>query len=238
VTCRLRIALPSTSWLHVFTTRNPEFRIEVFDRFPVTARQTLAEVRFHGPRESGWESELERLPDVEQVEVLEEQHLSTLCQVAHATPPWLELARKLRIMWRQPIWVERGVARWTVVASEERVRELLTAISPTVDAVRVESVVRGANRRATARLTPRQDELVRRAVSEGYFDVPRKISLTVLAERLSVSKSTLSERLAIVERKLIAEEASSGAFSEMTAPEGFPAFERDPSELADSADLP
>jgi predicted DNA binding protein len=204
VTCRLRISLAPSSWLHRFTTRNPEFRLELFDRVPIAPRRSLAEVRFHGPRDPGWEAEFQQMPGIEQIEVLEQDELSALCQIIHVTPPWLATARRLRVIWRHPIWVMEGVARWEVVGTEDRVRELLSTIAPTVENVRVDAIVRGAGERPTETLTPRQSELLRRAVNEGYFDVPRRISLTELAGRLSVCKSTLSERLAIVERKLIA----------------------------------
>ncbi|HTT25710.1 MAG TPA: helix-turn-helix domain-containing protein, partial [Thermoplasmata archaeon] len=52
-------------------------------------------------------------------------------------------------------------------------------------------------------LTPSQRTLLLQAVAAGYFDVPRRTSLTRLASRLAKSKSTVSEMLAIVEHKLV-----------------------------------
>jgi hypothetical protein len=213
ITCRLRLELSPGSWLHTFSTRHPDFQVELFDRFPLASRRTLAEVRFHGAREDGWRAELERLPGVEQIELLEEDELSWLCQVSHVTPLWLTAARRLRILWRHPIWIVNGVARWEIVAAEERVRDLLAEMAPLVTTVRVEALARGASRRPTELLTVRQNEILRRAVNEGYFEVPRRISLTELAQRLSVSKSTLSVRLAVVERKLIAGAAGTWGLS-------------------------
>jgi predicted DNA binding protein len=207
VTCRVTLDLPEGCWLHEFSTRYDELRLEVVDRFPLTPRRSLAEVRFHGPRPAGWEEELANVTGVDHVEVLEEQELSALCQVIHLTPSWLASARRLRVLWRHPVWVAQGAARWELIASEDRLRELIAEISPTLPGVRIDALLRGAGSRLPEQLTPRQSELLRRAVCEGYFDVPRRISLTELAERLNLSKSTLSERLAVVERKLITREA-------------------------------
>lgn len=44
-------------------------------------------------------------------------------------------------------------------------------------------------------LTPKQQQLLYVAYSEGYFDVPRRISQNELADRLGVSKSAISQRL-------------------------------------------
>ncbi len=54
-------------------------------------------------------------------------------------------------------------------------------------------------------LTTRQKEILDRAFILGYFNYPRKISLTDLAKELKISKSTLSENLRIAENKIISE---------------------------------
>jgi predicted DNA binding protein len=38
---------------------------------------------------------------------------------------------------------------------------------------------------------------------EGYFDVPRRISLTRLATKVGVATSTLSVTLALIEKKIL-----------------------------------
>jgi hypothetical protein len=52
-------------------------------------------------------------------------------------------------------------------------------------------------------LTNRQRELILAAFDAGYFEFPRKISLSELAEKLSVRPSTLSEILRRAEEKMI-----------------------------------
>ncbi len=54
-------------------------------------------------------------------------------------------------------------------------------------------------------LTPKQLEVFRFAREVGYWDTPRRITLTDMAFLLDMSKSALSEALATVERKIIQE---------------------------------
>ncbi len=56
-------------------------------------------------------------------------------------------------------------------------------------------------------LTPKQRMIFLRAVQEGYYDYPRRITLSELAEKLGVSKSYLSETLMKVESKILKEVA-------------------------------
>jgi hypothetical protein len=52
-------------------------------------------------------------------------------------------------------------------------------------------------------LTDRQQEIFQSAKQTGYFEVPRRVSLTELAAQLAVSKGYLSRALAIVEREMV-----------------------------------
>ena len=52
-------------------------------------------------------------------------------------------------------------------------------------------------------LTPRQEEILWKAYSFGYFKYPREITLTDLAKLLKISKATLSQTLRIIETKAI-----------------------------------
>ena len=52
-------------------------------------------------------------------------------------------------------------------------------------------------------ITPRQEEALAAAIAMGYYEYPRKLNLTKLAEKLSIAPTTLSEILRRAERKLI-----------------------------------
>ena len=52
-------------------------------------------------------------------------------------------------------------------------------------------------------LTKRQEELIRYAFDNGYYEVPKKITLDDLADKFDISKSTASVILRDAERKLI-----------------------------------
>ncbi|MFC6732483.1 MULTISPECIES: helix-turn-helix domain-containing protein [unclassified Haladaptatus] len=57
----------------------------------------------------------------------------------------------------------------------------------------------------TGSLSPRQEEVVRTALEQGYFDWPRKIDAETLATQLDITHTTLLEHLRKAEKKLLAE---------------------------------
>ena len=54
-------------------------------------------------------------------------------------------------------------------------------------------------------LTSRQEDILRYAMEEGYFDDPKRITLVELAKEFDVSNSTISEMLRKSQRKLMGE---------------------------------
>jgi len=205
MTCRMKVTLPPTTWLYSLTVAHPDLRLEVMDRLLLTDRLMLTEARLNGPGFLDLAREVERFPTVEQVEIVEEDESGGLVRVTHRSPHFMRLFRELRVLRRFPFWVGNGVATWVVVGSGPKLRELLRGLSQAVPQVRVEAIQRSDTGSKRSLLTPREGELFRRAMSEGYFDVPRRVSLTELARRANLAKSTLSRTLAVVEQKLLSE---------------------------------
>lgn len=56
---------------------------------------------------------------------------------------------------------------------------------------------------ASSLLTPRQYEAVETALDHGYYDTPRRASLTDVAESMGIDKSTLSDLLHRAEERLV-----------------------------------
>lgn len=59
------------------------------------------------------------------------------------------------------------------------------------------------SRQLTDELTDRQEEVIRTAYEMGYYDVPRTVSTTEVADRLDLDDSTVSEHLQRAERNLL-----------------------------------
>ena len=93
-------------------------------------------------------------------------------------------------------------ASWRFIARKTSdFRQVLTRLSKEGIETRIEDVA-PLERKAT--LTGRHKEIMATAVAQGYFEIPRKISLTGLSELVGVKPSTLSEILRSAERRIMA----------------------------------
>lgn len=101
-----------------------------------------------------------------------------------------------------PLNSETQPSEWRFIARKTSdFRQVLARLSKEGIENRIEDVA-PLERKAT--LTGRQKEIMATAVAQGYFEFPRKISLTGLSELVGVKPSTLSEILRSAERRIMA----------------------------------
>jgi hypothetical protein len=101
----------------------------------------------------------------------------------------------------------------THVPDREVLRDLVDALKAVSNRVRLLRIVEETGDDEDGRsvafdltvLTDTQRETLELAVTHGYYDDPRDISMDELAAMLDVSKSALSRRLSTAEAKLVSE---------------------------------
>ena len=178
-------------------------RFEVMDRLEISPSRVLFDLQV--PSRSGleWGVELRSLPEVESVELIDANAQREVYRVVFTGRTFVPLVKRLKVLRRFPFPVQAGSATWVVVGAEARVRGLISDLRRSHISFQVDSVRRGLSTDARVLLTPRQRDVLYAAVAEGYFEVPRRISLTELSVRLGVATSTLSVALAVIEKKIV-----------------------------------
>ncbi|MGI0132485.1 MAG: helix-turn-helix domain-containing protein [Thermoplasmata archaeon] len=199
----MHIDLPEGTWLRTFSRRHPEARIEVIHRFEASRELIVDDVRL-GPRENpAYAQEIVAAPEVRQVENLRDAGEPGVYRVVYRAPRFVHTAREFGVPPRYPFVVRNGISTWTLICHQSSVPPFVKELRARVPGVELEALPASRDGPASRELTRRQREIFDRAMDEGYFDVPRRTSLTALAQRIGVSKSTLSESLAITEFKLL-----------------------------------
>lgn len=207
---RLRVRLPDSAWVAAYSREHPELDVEVLSRLDLDPERSITEVRLHVPEPGPWAAEVRALPEVEHVEELESGTSMVHLRVVHRTSEFVPIFRELQLLRRFPFSIRSGEASWVIVAPPSKVRQLLDRLRERTPEARLESVRHADPLAPPGGLTPRQADLLRRALAAGYFEVPRRITLTDLAKNLGMAASSLSEALAIVEKKLLEHWPASG----------------------------
>lgn len=101
-----------------------------------------------------------------------------------------------------PLNRESKDARWKIlVRDSDTLKTLLTRLERLKVSVRIADV---STVNQDDELTPRQREVLVKAISLGFYEFPRKIDLTSLSRTMNIKPSTLSEILRNAESKILA----------------------------------
>ena len=199
----LRVRVRKSIGLGAFTAAHPEISVEVLNRTDASKDLSISDYWISGRPPGLWARELSEFPDVIKVDSLAEIGEGCLYRVTYRNPPVIYLYRELGLPIQFPLRVQGGYITWEVVARRAESEAVLEFVRKTDPNFQVTSIRRHPLRSHLPMLTEAQHQLLTHAMAEGYFAVPRGITLTQLASKLNRSKSAVSEAMALIEKKLL-----------------------------------
>jgi len=150
---------------------------------------------------------LSAIPSLTDVEIRRSTDETTLFEISTPTPPPHGAMADSGIVPSFPLRLENGWFVGELTTSQEQ----LSAFRDELDAGGIEYdlvQISGMDEAGDA-LTARQQEVVELAVEHGYYDSPRRCTLSDLADRLDVNKSVVSRILQRAEGHIITAYCSS-----------------------------
>jgi len=186
-----------------FTRAHTSLRLEILNRSEIDDRVGVSDYWISGGPPGAWARELQAYPDIQKVDALAEVGGGSLYRITDRSPPIVHLYRRLGLPLQFPMRMQAGFIRWEIVARQDEFRVLFDYAKRIDPDVKVLSIRHRPLRSHLPILTSTQQALLSRALAEGYFAVPRGITLTELAKRVNRSKSSVSESIATIEKKLL-----------------------------------
>jgi len=135
------------------------------------------------------------------LDVLAHREDTALVQFETSEPLLLTPVQGSGVPLTLPFDITDGEATWEITAPRERLSELGRQLDEFGIPFQVERIQQHVE--SDQLLTENQREIVTEAVEAGYYDTPRDCSLTELADRLGIAKSTCSETLHRAEEQII-----------------------------------
>ncbi|MFC7134301.1 MULTISPECIES: helix-turn-helix domain-containing protein [Salinibaculum] len=197
---KLRLTIPEEVWLGRLTRDHPEETVRILAALSdADAGVGLAELTGEDP--DGLLQEMRDVAEVTSLEVLKRADGEALVQFETTMPLLLLPARDSGVPLEMPFEIRDGTAVLEVTAPTDRLSELGSQLEAFGISYSVDYVQERLGDEQL--LTERQRRLVLAAVEQGYYDTPRRVTLTGLAETLDIAKSTASETLHRAEGKII-----------------------------------
>jgi len=186
---RIDVRLPDGHWAGDVTRSNPSAVLRIEQHMPLGRGRGTARCWSDQPLHSTVHAH----EGIDDLTPLDEGHFNV--NISAGGGGFLRPLVDLGVVPRTPFEVRDGWVEWTVEGSTEQMRELMARFRSDETPYRLLSTRSTGSRL----LTPRQREVFEVASREGYWDVPRRITLTELATLLGVAKSTLSNQLHRIE---------------------------------------
>lgn len=196
----LTITLPERVWIQQVSTAHPQTTFRVLAAVPGD-ETGFALVRIEGPDVEGVLEEMMAHTQLTELTVAEHHDGEATVHFETTAPLLLFSSRDSGIPIELPVEIVDGEATVDVTGSRDRLAELAEQFERFGLEYRIERVRERLH--ASQLLSDRQLEVVEAAVQAGYYDTPRRCSLTDLADDLGVAKSTCSETLHRAEEAII-----------------------------------
>ncbi len=190
---RIEVRLPEGHWSGDVSRSRPEAVLRIEETMPLGKGRGTARLS----TSSNLIDELDSHPGLDEVRDLGGNRFEV--DIAPGGGGFIKPLREVGVIPQSPFEVRDGWVDWTIECSAEKSRELVQLLREGDIPYRVVSTKSSGTRM----LTPRQRIIFDTAINEGYWDAPRRITLSALAEILDISKSTLSVHLHKIEGTII-----------------------------------
>lgn len=198
----LDVAIPPTVWMHEVSTSLPSVTFRVVSVFlhegrgigvvEVVGEDPLAALREMGDYEA-----------VTRLELLWSDEREALVQFETTDPLLLQVAHRAGVPLQTPFEIVDGRASWELTTTRDRLGRLRDQFDSLGVEYGLESVGPLEPTTPSDVLTDRQREVLLAARDLGYYDVPRRATLTAVADSLGIAKATASDTLHRAESHLV-----------------------------------
>lgn len=207
---KLSVTLPTEIWISEVSRTFPdyffEFKSVMMTNIEEMATNNLFSIKGLYPEKCL--QIMKSFSDINLITILEEKPQNMMLMVQSKNHFILHAMQKYHIVPQFPITIQNGVATIQMIGCRSHIDEFIDELQQ--KHMRVEMHQMGAyeHKSSLNELTPRQLEIYQKAKKAGYYETPRKITLTELAKQENLSKSTLSILLQKVHKKLLGNSSS------------------------------
>lgn len=195
----LAVENPAHAWCRAV---GPDVGVRVLSHFPSGPGRAIEDVELVGAMWKERVAAIRRLPSVRSVATLESASHGARLRMEVGDSRLQHAVAQSGALPRFPFEVRDGLDQWLLVSGRREAERFVNDLR--AQGVRA-TILSSREYHPHEALTERQREFMRAAIEQGYYDVPRRVTLTQLAEELQVSKSSLSETLARGERRVVAD---------------------------------
>jgi len=204
---RIKIKMPETLWISEIFNKFQDLKIEILNFLPYDFENSIGNsiIEISHFKMDEIIDFIKNHPSVLDFSILEKEKYRIRLNVKTKDPYLLYAVIKCGVLIDFPVRVREGNVYWKLISSRKNIDELLEVFEEKnikFDLLRIGNSPYDLEK-DTFKLTYEESKILEMAIELGFFEIPRKISLEDLANRLGRSKSSLSVILRRIIRKKI-----------------------------------
>jgi len=207
---RIKIKFPEKLWISDIFKKYPDVKLDILNFLPYDLEKSIgnAIIEIMHYKIKQIIEEIKIHPSVFEFSLLEQEENRVKFNVKTKDPYLLYGVIKCGVLINFPVIVKDGFAIWKLISTRKRIDDLLTLFEE--KGINFSLLLIGNSPYSfdddKNKLNLEESEILDTAINLGFFEVPRKISLEALANRLGKSKSGLSVLLRkIIKKKVMFE---------------------------------
>ena len=207
---RVKIKFPEQLWISEIFRNYPDVKMEISHFLPYDLEKSIGNsvIEVLHYKIDPIVEEIMGHPSVFEFNIIEKEEKRVKFNIKTKDPYLLYAIIKCGVLVDFPVRVEDGYAYWRLISSRARIDQLLTLFEEkniNFDLLRI-GLSPYTIEDDESKLTYDESNILNKAITLGFFEIPRKISLEELANEIGKSKSALSVMLRkIIKKKVLFE---------------------------------
>ena len=196
---KLRISIPIIKWLAQITKNYPNLSFKILSNYLLDRNTGILLLQVEGLCIKEFNSDLNLNKLALSQQILFSGNDFIIVNIKENDPWVLNTLIKTELLFTYPIIVKDAKLNVDIIAERNKVDHFLDELEKRGIQVEIRSI--GYYQKKVV-LTKKQKKILKQAYNLGYFEIPRKLSLTNFAKKLKISPSALSETIRRINRKL------------------------------------
>ena len=194
------LSIPQDKWLAKTSITHPELQFNLLSMLPLSSNQGNTLLQIKGLNLDKFWDEFKKVHENQNYNLIFQDDNSLLFNMVIADPWVLKTIFDAQLHLRFPIVIHNGKISIELIGSRGKIDQLLNKNKNWKE---VEISIKQVKKYCPdTLLTPRQLEILGKSLLNGFFDIPRKKSLSDLAKDIGISPSALSENIRRINKKL------------------------------------
>ncbi len=199
VRVKIEFLLPEKQCLYTISKKYPDLLFKNISMLPLPEEMGNTLIEVGGVKVSHLLNDLKGNPNIVDQKIVYEAPDQTLVNIKVEDPLILKFMSAHQVIPDYPLVIQNGRGTLHLIGERKNIDALLSDMERKGVSVQVKSI--GASEPRDI-LTGKQKDLLVKTLKKGFFEVPRKVSLSDLAAEFDVSPAALSEMVRRLSKRL------------------------------------